>query len=205
MIDREFLRKTGAVIAGLFLFFIFAAVSDANITGYFLVSGNLPLQVDFGFIVLVIAIVMLFFVLVNKGNMKEIAKNMVGAIAIYVGLYTITKIITDLDILVGLISLTFGIMAIIWVIKARTALSEGSSLKAYATSFLFCVVFILLFSMYDSYISIFDVKGNITYLKHFLITLVYIIIVYTSYRIHLLGSEFGFSEQKLKIKKAMRK
>lgn len=207
MIDKEFLRKSGAVIVGLLLFFIYTMFSEVSITGYFGFSSDpSPIQmINIGFILLLIAIITLFFILVNKGNLKEMFKNMLGALAIYIGLYSITKIISNLDIIITMISLTFGIMAIIWVLKARGALSKGSSLRAYTTSFLFCVVFILLFSIYDSYIKLFDIKGNVVYMKYFLITLVYIVIVYTSYKIYILGTEFGFAEEGARVKKALKK
>lgn len=205
MIDKEFLKKSGFIIVGLFLFFVFAALSDGGITGYFGFGGGIPNQVNIGLIILIVAIVILFLILVNRGNLKEIFKNIVSAFAIYVGLYTITIIIPNLDLLIGLISISFGLMAIIWVLRARNVLSKGSSLKAYTTSFLFCVIFILLFSLYDSYITIFNVKGSVVYLKYFLVTLIYIIIAYTSYKTYLLGSEFGFSEERSRIKKALGK
>lgn len=129
----------------------------------------------------------------------------VELIVIFIGIFTIFKLVNDLEIAIGLFSLSFGILGIIWTTMAVKSLSKGSSLRTYAVSFLFCLVTILLFSIWNLLVKLFDWKNIMVYPAYFFITISYIIFVFTSYRINKLGKEFGFETQGTKIKKLLKK
>ena|SRR3989338_6974056 len=144
---------------------------------------------------------------------KEIKKqklfaSIFGAIAIIVGLVAIIKIVVVKELIVGILSLTIGIMAIIWTYKARRSLSEGSELRNYTTYFLFCLVSILLFSIWDTFISFMQaqnlsINNFFLYPKYIFITIAYLIFLRAAYQILYLSKKFGFSEEAKDIQKLL--
>ena len=126
-------------------------------------------------------------------------------VVIFIGIFTIFKLVNDLEIAIGLFSLSFGVLGIIWTTMAVRSLSKGSSLRTYAISFLFCLVTILLFSIWNLLIKLFEWQSIMIYPAYFFITMSYIIFVFTSYKINKLGKEFGFQLQGSKIKKFLKK
>ncbi|MBS3146662.1 hypothetical protein J4471_03110 [Candidatus Woesearchaeota archaeon] len=126
-------------------------------------------------------------------------------IVIIIGLFTIFIIVKDVEISIGLFSLTFGILGIIWTGIAIKSLSKGSSLRTYAISFLLCLITILLFSIWSLLARIFNWEGLLRYPIYLFITISYIIFVYTAYKMHKLGVEFGFQSQATAIKKRLKK
>lgn len=126
-------------------------------------------------------------------------------IVIIIGIFTIFKIVKDLEVAIGLFSLSFGVLAIIWTFMAVKSLSKGSSLRTYAISFLFCLIAILLFSIWNLFIKLFEWEKSLIYPSYFFITVSYIIFVFTAYKMHKLGKEFGFEAQASGIKKILRK
>mgnify|MGYP000235847767 CR=1 FL=1 len=154
--------------------------------------------------VLVLAILCLFF-FIHKNDLKNFFKQLIGLIAIFVGLGALFRYVQDIELISVLISLTFGIWAIIWTLNARSVLSEGSSMKRYATSFFFCLLFLLIFSIWDAAINIFQLKGVLVHLRYVIMIFVYTTFVFASYKVYSIGKEFGFSAQSAKIKKVMAK
>ncbi|MBS3149762.1 hypothetical protein J4455_03680 [Candidatus Woesearchaeota archaeon] len=130
---------------------------------------------------------------------------LVELVVIFIGIFTIFRIVKDIEIAVGLFSLSFGILGIIWTTLAVKSLSKGSSLRTYAISFLFCLITILLFSIWNLLIKLFNWHNIMIYPAYFFITISYIIFVFTSYKIHKLGKEFGFEIQGSRIKKLLKK
>jgi len=132
-----------------------------------------------------------------------------GIIAIFLGTVAVIKFISDPGLVVSVLSLTFGITSLIWVLKARKSLSKGSSLRGFATNFLFTVIFILCFSFWDIIVkmaSLGEIYGDIILFPQYLfISLAYIAFVGAAYKIRNIGEEFGFSEQSKEIKKKIGK
>lgn len=130
-------------------------------------------------------------------------------IAIVVGIVTVIKLIGDAELIVNALSLTFGVMAIIWVFKARGSLSKGSSLKTLTTHFLFTLVFVLCFSFLSLAVKMLSLDLThgklVIFLEYFFISLAYITFVGTAYKIRQLGHEFGFSTQSKEIEKLIKK
>lgn len=130
----------------------------------------------------------------------------VGLLVIIFALIAIFKILAHTELAIGFITLSFGILAIIWITMAARSLSSGSSLRVYTIDFLLCVVFILTFSILYLANRIFLWDGAvIVYLQYLFITLSFIIIVVAAYQILTIGREFGFRKEAIKIKKAMEK
>lgn len=145
-----------------------------------------------------------------QGNMKtqKLFASIFGTIAILVGLIAIVKIVVIKELVVGILSLTIGIMAIIWTYKARRSLSEGSELRNYTTYFLLCLISILLFSIWDTFISFLQVQSLrisdfFLYPKYIFITIAYLIFLRAAYQILYLSKKFGFSEEAKDIQKLL--
>jgi hypothetical protein len=127
--------------------------------------------------------------------MKNWFKVLISITAIVLGLYGIFKIVGVMEISIGLFSLTFGVMAIIWTILARKSLSPGSQLKEYATIFLICLVFILAYSVWELLEKLIGWTGSAIYPKYFFITISYLGFVTAAYKMFSLSKEFGFSDK----------
>lgn len=201
--EKEFIHKA-SLVATLFLFFALSLITlKPEVTGFFLFEGVNQSQIGIGMITM--AVVLFIFIFINRGNPKEIFKNILGAIAIYVGIYAVTKVIPSLNLLIGTLSLTFGLMAIIWVWKAKNAFSKGSALRDFSGTFFSCLISILMFSLFDTALAVFSLGGIWIYGKYALITIAYINFVYAAHKMRNLGSVFGFSEQSKKITKMLKK
>ncbi len=137
--------------------------------------------------------------------MKLILKEIFSTMGILLGLYLIVKFAGNVEFAVGLISISFGILAVIWTARARKALSKGSTLKSYTTHFLFSLLFILIFSVLSLVENLFYSTKIIGFAKYLFITIAYILFVFTSYKILHLSKEFGFEIEAKKIKKLIEK
>lgn len=126
--------------------------------------------------------------------------------AILLGLVAIVKIIKITEIVVGALSLTFGITAIIWAAKARNSLSVGSELRNYSNIFLASLLSIVAFSISDILLYVFQFEKAAMYfyyLKYLLITASYFVFLVASYKILSIGQTFGFNYTADDIKKIM--
>ena len=127
--------------------------------------------------------------------------------AILIGFVAIIKIVHIAEIIVGLFSLTFGITAIIWAVRARNSLSIGSELRKYANFFLVSLLSIITFSFFDLLLSIFknsEVAVYFYYPKYAFLTATYFIFLASSYQILSIGKMFGFNKAAENIKKVMK-
>lgn len=130
-------------------------------------------------------------------------KNKLGVlfalVAIASGLVAIFRIVVDTEIAVGFVTMSFGILAIIWTYTAVKSLSEGSSLRKHTQNFLFCLIFILSFSVWHTLSKLFRWRETVNefmlYPGYIFLILAFLIFVYTSYQILTMGKEFGFESQ----------
>ena len=126
-------------------------------------------------------------------------------IAVAGGLIAIFRIVVDTEIAIGFVTISFGVLAIIWTSTAISSLSKGSSLRKHTTNFLFCLVFVLLFSIWHTISKLFRWRETINevmlYPGYLFITLAFLIFVVTSYQILTMGKEFGFQRQAKDIEK----
>jgi hypothetical protein len=135
-------------------------------------------------------------------------KYIFGLTAILLGLITIMWIVKQADLIAGIVSLTFGVMAIIWAYRARKALSPGSSLREYAMYFITCLVFVVAFSIMLTAERFFvqtSVGTFLVYFEYALLTMAYLTFVIASYKIWSIGQEFGFQAESAEIKKVIKK
>ena len=142
--------------------------------------------------------------------MKNALAIITAIIGIMVGLVAIVLILRDVELIVAVLSLTFGIWAMIWILMARNSLSPGSSLREYTTYFLLCLIFVLLGSIWNYLITLLHWTGLLIYPQYIFISITYIVFVVASYKIFHIGQEFGFKDetrrlQKLILEKSKRK
>ena len=131
--------------------------------------------------------------------MKRGLGTLLAFIAIAGGLIAIFRIVVDTEIAIGFVTVSFGILAIIWTSTAISSLSKGSALRKHTTNFLFCLIFILLFSIWHTISKLFRWRETINefmlYPGYLFITLAFLIFVIASYQILNMGKEFGFQKQ----------
>lgn len=107
---------------------------------------------------------------------------------------------------IGVTTVIFGIASLLLISRARKRLSEGS-LKKYLDNFAVCLVFIVVFSIWQTTRSIIgisiDVAGLSTYPEYIFIVFAYIAFIFASYRVLKISEEFGFKEDGRKIGQLM--
>lgn len=134
---------------------------------------------------------------------------LLGFIAVAAGLIAIFRIVVDTEVAIGFVTISFGLLAIIWTLMAITSLSEGSALRKHTTNFLFCLIFVLLFSIWHTLSKLLKWRETVNefmlYPGYLFITLAFLIFVITAYQILTIGQEFGFKQQAKEIKKVMEK
>ena len=191
------------VITGLLLFLI-GWILGKNITGGLSVSVQ-NIEATFSTIIIgaIALAILLFFIYLNRGNIMQLGKNLISTLAILSGLYALFKYVRDVELISAMLTLTFGVWAIIWTLNARSVLSKGSTIRRYTTSFLSCLLLVLIYSLWDISIALFNLTGWIVYVKHIIIIFVYTTFVFTAYRIYKIGKEFGFAEESSRIKKIL--
>jgi len=129
----------------------------------------------------------------------------VGFLAIAFALLVLFKIVVNIEISIGFITISFGILAVIWTVMAIKNLAKGSELRKHITFFLYCLIFILLFSIWHTLSVILEWRKSIReimlYPGYFFIIAAFIIFVISSYQALKMGKEFGFGKQADNIKK----
>ena len=113
-------------------------------------------------------------------------------------------------VLVALVSVTtviFGIASLLLISRARNRLSYGS-IRKYMDNFAICLAFIVIFSVWQTTRSIFnisiDIEGLATYPEYIFIVFAYIAFIFASFRVLKISEEFGFKEDGRKIKQIIR-
>ena len=136
----------------------------------------------------------------------ENGKTITALIAVLLGVFSLIIFVKEVDLVVGFLSLTFGVVAIIYAMRAKLSLSKGTELREYASYYLSALISIVLFSIWDTLVFIFNWKGLLVFPKYFFLTFSYLVFVFTSFKIMKLGKQFGFKEQvkKMDLKKDMK-
>jgi hypothetical protein len=126
---------------------------------------------------------------------KEYGQLLTAALSILFGLFALIRFIPDANLAIGFVSLTFGVLAIIWAARARSSLSAGTTLREYTTYFLISLICIVLYSLWDTILVLSNLSGVYLIPKYILVTIAYLVFVFTSYKILKMGKIFGFSDQ----------
>ena len=174
-------------------------------TGYYgavVESGTSMLNV---IIACVIMLLLALLTYAHRNDIKAFGKNLLGVAAILAGFYGVIVYVGDLELISAIIAITFGVWAIIWTLNARSVLSSGSSMRKYANSFFLCLIFMLLFSVWDISENLLKFEMDMAFVKYILLIVVYSTFVFASYRIYKLGREFGFAGERIKMKKILKK
>ena len=110
--------------------------------------------------------------------------------------------------LLGVTTIIFGIAALVLASRARRRLTPGS-LREYIDYFSICLVFIVIFSLWQTARILLDFKltlGGLTeYPEYIFIVFAYVAFIFTSYRVTKISTEFGFLEEGKDIHKAMKR
>lgn len=132
-----------------------------------------------------------------------------ASLFIILGIVVLVRLVLNAELVIGFLTLVFGLVAIIWTVRAMNALSPGSSLKNYTTHFLLCLIFLLLSTLWNTIEKLFLLKENfgpiMVYPGYIFLIFSYLVFVSAAYKILYLGKEFGFQEQAKRIKKAVKK
>jgi hypothetical protein len=126
-------------------------------------------------------------------------------IAVILGIFTITTIIPDKELLIGIFSLTFGILAIIWSVIAISSLSKGTSIRNYVVYILIGTIALVLSTVFQSLSIFFKWEGITKYLEYIFMSIAYILFVIASYSVFKLSKEFGFKEKAKEISKRLKR
>jgi len=109
--------------------------------------------------------------------------------------------------IIGVTTIIFGITALLLASKARKRLSEGS-IRSYIDNFSICLVFIVIFSIWQTGRSLFDLNIGVSGLKQYpeyiFIIFAYIAFIIASYKVSTISHEFGFKEEGKTIEKVIK-
>ena len=139
----------------------------------------------------------------KENKLPTLLKAIALFIAIFVAFYIIARVFGSIEIVIGIIILSFGILAIIWTLIARYSLSPKSNLRLFTNNFLACSIAVLSFA-------IIRLAGNyvlvpwLIYLEFFFVFSTFFFFVLASYYIYTLGKEFGFQHEASDIKKILK-
>ncbi len=133
---------------------------------------------------------------------------LLGFLGVVFGLVTIFRIVVDTEVAIGLVTISFGVLAVIWTSMALQSLSKGSSLRRHTFNFLLCLIFILFFSIWHTLERLFGWRTSVNelmlYSGYLLIALAFLLFVGTAWQILTLGREFGFKGQASNIEKIIK-
>lgn len=122
-----------------------------------------------------------------------------GFLSILFALMVLFRIVGNIEISIGFVTISFGILAVIWTVMAVKNLAIGSALRKHTVFFLYCLLFILLFSIWQTTSILMGWRKSINelmlYPGYFFITAAFIIFVVASYQALKMGKEFGFGQQ----------
>ncbi len=139
---------------------------------------------------------------------KRIIGSIVALIGVIFGLLAIFKILAQPELVISFITLSFGVLAIIWTAIAANSLSKGSSLRRYTLNYLSCIILVVLYTFWNAIGLLFGWKeaalNILLYPSYVFLTLAFLVFVSTSYQILSIGKEFGFKTQAKTIEKIIK-
>ena len=119
------------------------------------------------------------------------------------GVFGLITIVPEAELAIKFLSLTFGIVAIIWAKRAKASLSPGTLLKDYTSYFLNALILIVLFLVWDTLSTLLYWEGAIVFPQYLFLTSSFLVFVFASYKILVVGKVFGFQSQIKQMKKAL--
>jgi len=140
----------------------------------------------------------------EEKDVVTIMKYMFVILVIVFSIYVISNLIKSVEIIVGVIAISMGLLSIIWTILAKFSLSPGSKLRVFANNFLACSIAVVGFS-------IVRVVGQLVVVpwlilaEFFFIFATFFFFLLASFYIYSIGKEFGFEDESRKIGKLLKK
>ena len=139
--------------------------------------------------------------------MRELGKTLTTLLAVLIGAGSIFMIVPNTELAVGFFALSFGILAIIWTSMAVSALSRGSTLRRYTLNFLWCLICIVLYSVWNTIggLLVWSERPNhmLVYPGYVFLSASFLIFAATARHALKMGQEFGFQSQAKRIQKKM--
>ena len=139
----------------------------------------------------------------GNNRMKKTIPIIFGIVSIAVAVYALFKISPKIEFAIDLFIMSFAILALIWAYKAYQNLAPNSSLKSYSMLFALALTFIVINRILLISISLFRPSVWYNYLSHVTIIIGYFLFVIASYKILLIGEEFGFKDSTKVMKEAL--
>jgi len=128
---------------------------------------------------------------------------LLGSVGVIFGLLAIFKVVKETEVAIGFITLSFGVLAIIWTSIAVKSLSKDSELRKHTAMFLVSLIFILLFSVWNTLSVLMGWRKTVNelwlYPSYLFISVAFLIFVSASYQAMMMGKVFGFGKQAEKI------
>ena len=138
-----------------------------------------------------------------KNNFIKSFKVIILLIALISAFYFIFKIFKSWDLILSILTLSFGVLSIIWTLLAKYSLSPKSTLRLFTNNFLACSISVLSFSTLRL-LSNFILIPWLNYIELFFIIITFFFFVLASYYIYNIGNEFGFQRETKEIKKVLK-
>jgi len=130
-------------------------------------------------------------------------KYIFGILVVIATLYIISNIIAAVEIMVGIITLSVGVLSIMWTLIARYSLSPKSKLRVFTNNFLACSIAVIAFSL----IRLLERFINLPWLilvEFFFVFATFFFFLLASYYMYSIGREFGFEREAKNIKDILR-
>ncbi|MBI5391990.1 hypothetical protein HZB00_03220 [Candidatus Woesearchaeota archaeon] len=135
--------------------------------------------------------------------MKKVIQTIFAFVAVIGGLFALFSLLPTRELAVGFLSLTFGVLAVIWTGMAFSSLARGSSLRSYTAKFLISLILVIVFSAISAVHDFFPANVVLLYAGYITIILAYIMFVMAAHDILKIGKEFGFGETAEEIRKVV--
>lgn len=129
-------------------------------------------------------------------------KYLLAILVIIFSIYIISQTLVSLELIFGFLSISIGILSIIWTLLAKYSLSPKSTLRLFTNNFLTCSIAVLSYSFVR-------VLGNLIYkpwfilVEFFFIFVTFFFFLIASYYIYSIGKEFGFQKESKKIREVL--
>ncbi|MFH1592341.1 MAG: hypothetical protein ABIB47_03165 [Candidatus Woesearchaeota archaeon] len=146
----------------------------------------------------------------EENKIINLIKYLFGILVVISAFYIITNVIDAVELILGFIAVSVGILSIIWTLLAKYSLSPRSNLRVFTNNFLACSIAVIAFASIRIVGKLIDLPWLIV-IEFFFIFATFFFFLLASYYIYSIGREFGFQsegkkiERRLKIKKISKK
>ena len=134
----------------------------------------------------------------KDSHLMQFVKFFTAALIIIFSIKLISRLLGNLELILGAVLVSMGVLSIIWTLLARYNLSPKSQLRIFTSNFLACSIAILIFTVVIT-IKEFVLVKHLLYIEYSLIFITYFFLILASYYIYAIGKEFGFQHEARKI------